>query len=104
MANRLDKTGLAYYHSKIIANVSMNLTNCTSNGGEKALNGGQYVCDLKPIAGHVLQNVTVTMGGVDITDQVFSGYSGGYVTESQVSAMIAEALAEYGDGDTETYG
>ena len=106
MAQYLDKTGLAYYHSKTIATVSKTLTACTASGGAKALMGGEYVCNIKPQQGYAIQSVTVTMGGVDITSSVLElkEASDEYATKGQVSSLIAEALAEFGDGDTETYG
>ena len=103
MAKYLDSTGLAYYHSKIIANVSKTVTNGTASGGIKALKGGEYVSNIKADDGYYISAVTVTMGGVDITSSVFSGTdvdsdSSDYVTEAQVRALIASALAEYGNG------
>lgn len=106
MAEYLNKTGLAYYHSKIIASVSKTVSNGTVSGGTKVLKGGEYVATIKANDGYYISAVTVTMGGLDITSQVFEGSEGSteYCTEAQVNALIADALAEYGDGDVVSYG
>lgn len=104
----LDKTGLETYHAATIASVSKSISNGTASGGTKALMGGEYVSKVTPDDGYYISAITVTIDGTDITSQVFEGVEVGtdssYVTASEVSTMITNALTEYGDGDTVTYG
>ena len=92
------------------ASVSKSISNGTiKSGATKALIGDEYKTDITPAEGYYISAVTVTMGGVDITSQVFDGVNVGdtpetYVTAADVEDMIEAALAEYGDGDVVTYG
>lgn len=109
MAQYLSKEGLAYLYGKLFSSVSISVANgSSSSGATRVLNGGDFRTDITPEDGYYISSVTVTMDGVDITSQVFEGVevgqSTGYVTASEVSAMIDDALAEYGNGDTESYG
>ena len=56
-----------------VYSVSTTLTNVTSNNNDtEVLQGGSFFADLTPANGTAITNVVVTMGGVDITSQVFS--------------------------------
>ena len=53
--------------------VTQTLTNVTSStNATKATAGESFFCELTPAAGYVISTITVTMGGVDITSQVFA--------------------------------
>lgn len=43
----------------------------TTNDDTEVLAGGSFYMDLIPEAGYKINSITVTMGGVDVTDQVF---------------------------------
>ena len=52
--------------------VSTSLSNVTSsNDDTKVIAGNSFYMDLTPASGALIDSVTVTMGGVDVTDQVF---------------------------------
>lgn len=75
--------------------VTAKLTNVTSSSSVTTVaEGGSYTATLTPNDGCTFTGVTVTMGGTDVTDSV---YSGGTVTISQVTGDIvitATAAAE----------
>lgn len=53
--------------------VSMSLNGVTSsNNDTSVLQGNSFFADLTPLAGETIDIIRVTMGGVDITDQVFT--------------------------------
>ena len=57
-----------------VYSVSKSLTRVTvSNSATKVLGGNSYYAELTPDSGYQISSVTVTMGGIDITDSVFSG-------------------------------
>ena len=61
-----------------VYSVTKTLTNVTSsNDDTKVIAGGSFYADLTPTNGYAITNVTVTMGGVDVTDQVFKPGVGG---------------------------
>lgn len=92
--------------------VTKSISNGTiSSGAAKILIGDEYKSDVIPASGYYISAITVTVGGVDVTDQVFHGVNVGdtpsgndHATLDQVNAMITAALAEYGNGDVATYG
>lgn len=52
--------------------VTKTLTNVTTNNNDtEVLAGGSFYMDLTPSSGMVINSITVTMGGVDVTEQVF---------------------------------
>lgn len=52
--------------------VTQSLTNVSSSTNIAEVDpNGTFFCELTPAAGYVISTITVTMGGVDITDQVF---------------------------------
>lgn len=56
------------------ASVSKSISNGTiSSGAVKKLIGDEYKADVTPESGYYISAITVTMDGVDITDQVFEG-------------------------------
>lgn len=57
---------------EVTYNVTQQLTGVSSsNNANKVISGGSLYLTIEPEQGLILQQVTVTMGGVDITDQVF---------------------------------
>ena len=53
--------------------VSASYTNVTtSNDDDEVLQGGSFFADFTPASGTAITNIVVTMGGVDVTSQVFS--------------------------------
>lgn len=63
--------------SQIVYTVSETLTHVTStNQATKVISDGSFHVVLTPDSGYRITSVTVTMGGVDITDQVFSPGTG----------------------------
>lgn len=56
------------------ASVSKSISNGTiSSGATKKLIGDEYKADITPDSGYYISAVTVTVDGVDVTDQVFEG-------------------------------
>lgn len=57
--------------------VTKNLTSVTSSCDDtKVIQGNSFFTELTPASGYVISSITVTMGGVDITDQVFKAGTG----------------------------
>lgn len=57
--------------------ITKTLSNVTTNNDDtKVIAGNSFYADLTPAAGYSLRNITVTMGGVDITSQVFKPGTG----------------------------
>lgn len=57
-----------------VRTITKSLTKVTaSNSASDIINGSSYYCELTPDSGYLISSITVTMGGVDITSQVFSG-------------------------------
>lgn len=77
--------------SQTFYTVSESLTNVSSsNTASKVLSDSQFHCTLTPYSGYLISSVTVTMGGVDITDQVFTGYDGSELPT--VTHTVTESL------------
>lgn len=56
------------------ATISRNITNGESSSqATKALIGGEHKTTITPDAGYYISGITVTMGGEDVTSQVFTG-------------------------------
>lgn len=70
-----DASGVKTEGSLIIPStytVTKTLTNVTtSNNDTEVLSGGSFYMDLTPSSGMVINSIIVTMGGVDVTEQVF---------------------------------
>lgn len=63
--------------SQNIYSISENFAQVTSNNSSSRILGGtSYVSELTPAEGSLIASVTVTMGGIDITDTVFIGDTG----------------------------
>lgn len=61
--------------------ITKTLTNITtSNDDSTVVAGNSFYMDLTPANNYVISTITVTMGGVDITDQVFKAVPGGSTT------------------------
>ena len=81
MAKYLDQSGLSYFYQKLkaefnanFASVSSSISNGTiSSGATKKLIGDEYKTEVTPAEGYYISAITVTMDGIDITDQVFEG-------------------------------
>lgn len=68
---------LATAISSIADSVTENYTNVSSASAKtKVLHGSSFYQKIVPDDGYLISSVTVTMGGVDITSQVFSGDTG----------------------------
>lgn len=68
---------LASAISSIADSVTENYTNVSSASAKtKVLHGSSFYQKIVPDDGYLISSVTVTMGGVDITSQVFSGDTG----------------------------
>lgn len=80
-----------------VYSVTKTLTNVTSsNDGTKVIAGGSFYANLTPTSGYFITNVTVTMGGVDVTDQVFKpGVGGKGITVNGVYSASNDALSGY---------
>lgn len=80
--------------SQTFYTVSESLTQVSSsNTATKALSGSQLHCDLKPSSGYLISSVTVTMGGIDITDQVFVGDTGQHLIPPTPTYSVTESLS-----------
>ena len=77
--------------------VSKTLTNVTSsNDDSKVIAGGSFYADLTPTSGYAITNITVTMGGVDITDQVFKpGLGAKAITANGSYSASADSLGGF---------
>lgn len=73
--------------------VTNNLTGCTnSNAATSVDSGSAYTATISPNSGYVMQSLTVTMGGVDVTSTAVSGNS--ISIASVTGALVITALAE----------
>lgn len=82
--------------------ITNNLTNCTNNNAYTTVAaGGSYVASILPQQGYSISNVTVTMGGTDVTSTV---YSDGVISISVVTGdiVIVAAATETSGGGTST--
>lgn len=69
--------------SQTVYSVSKTLTRVTvSNSAANVIGGNGFYAELTPDSGYQISSVTVTMGGVDITESVFSGGIGEKVITS----------------------
>lgn len=81
MAKYLDQSGLSYFYQKLKAEFNANFASVSSSisngtikcGATRKLIGDEYKTDITPADGYYISAITVTMNGVDITDQVFTG-------------------------------
>lgn len=65
-----------FYEAEFHA-VTQTLTSVTSSADETRIeDGSSFFAELTPASGYVISSITVTMGGVDITDQVFKPGTG----------------------------
>lgn len=70
----------------VMRSVTSNMTNCSnSNSNTDVENGSAYTATISANNGYALDNVTVTMGGVDITS---TAYSNGVVSIASVTGNI----------------
>ena len=88
--------------------ITKNLTNCTSNNtSANVTKGSSYTSTITANSGYTLGNITVTMGGTDMTSTAVSGnkISISSVTGNIVISCIAIANSSSGGGSdlTETY-
>ena len=57
--------------------VSASYSNVTSStNDDEVLQGGSFFADLTPAAGYKITNISVMMGGVDVTSQAFTPGTG----------------------------
>lgn len=80
--------------------VTLNLTGASSSAsGTKIISGGSYFTEITPTtAGHKISSITVTMGGVDITSQVFKpGVGAKAITANGTYSATNDYLSGYSD-------
>lgn len=79
-----------YSVTKSLANVT------TSNDDTKIIAGNSFFADLTPATGYTITSIIVTMGGVDITSQVFTpGVSEKTITANGTYNASADYLSGY---------
>lgn len=75
-----------YSADPVEVSITNNLTSVTnSNEATTAIVGHSYLATLEPDEGKTIGNVTVTMGGTDITS---TSYDAGYITIDEVTGAI----------------
>ena len=98
-AVELPKTGggTATFYDADFKTVTKTLTNITSSADETRVeNGNSFYCELTPTSGYVISSITVTMGGVDITDQVFKAGTGAKtITANGTYSAASDNLSGY---------
>ena len=77
--------------------VTKTLSNVTSNNDDtKVIAGNSFYADLTPTSGYAITSITVTMGGVDVTDQVFQPGTGAKaITANGTYNASADSLSGY---------
>lgn len=77
--------------------ITKTLTNVTTtNDDTKVIAGGSFYADLTSPNGYAITNITVTMGGVDVTEQVFKpGVGGKGITANGVYSASDDSLSGY---------
>lgn len=78
--------------------VTLSLNGASSSAtGTKVVSGGSYFTELTPTtSGHKISSITVTMGGVDITSQVFKpGVGGKAITANGTYNASSDNLSGY---------
>ena len=78
--------------------VTLSLTGASSSAtGTKVVSGGSYFTEITPTTtGHKINSITVTMGGVDITSQVFKpGVGGKAITANGTYNASSDNLSGY---------
>lgn len=79
--------------SQQLHTVTETLTNVSStNESNKILDDAPFYAKLMPQSGYLISSVSVTMGGVDVTDQVFTGYDGSELPT--VTHTVTESLTD----------
>jgi hypothetical protein len=89
-----DETFTSYTITNSLTNVA------TSNGASSTLAGTEYSATLTADDGYILSNVTVTMGGVDVTESV---YSAGIINITSVTADVVITAVAVAEADTTVY-
>ena len=98
------KTGQRVQGSQTLRTISETYSHISStNTATKVLNGSPFYCDLQADVGYTISSVTVTMGGVDITEDVFTPiipgaaiYSVSQSLTNVTSTNVAETIVEGG--------
>ena len=77
--------------------ITKNLTSVTSSADDtKVIAGNSFFTELTPASGYYISSITVTMGGVDITEQVFKAGTGAKtITVNGTYAASADNLSGY---------
>ena len=74
--------------------IKNNLTNVNSdNAAKTTIAGSKYSANIAPVEGYTIRNVTVVMGDVDVTDDV---YSDGVINIPEVTGNVIITAAAYG--------
>lgn len=92
--------------SQVVYTITNNLTNATNSNSAESINeGASYSATIGVGGGYILENVTVTMGGEDITSTAVSGGTIAIASVTGDIVVTATAVAEtidVGDGDLYT--
>ena len=84
-----------------IFSITQNLTNVTStNVAQKVVENGSFYARLVPITEYLITSVTVTMGGVDVTNQVFIGETSDSSINLQTKSVTPTETAMIVEADT----
>ena len=77
--------------------VAKTLTNVTTNNNDtEVLVGGSFYMDLIPTSGYTIESITVTMGGIDVTEQVFkAGVGSKTITQNGIYEAEDDWLEGY---------
>ena len=85
--------------SKEQFDITYDLTHTTSTEDKKTAEyGDRYETILKPEDGYTMENVEITMGGVDITDQVYDPSTGKVTIPEVTGDLVIRAEATNDDG------
>lgn len=89
--------GTSTFYEADFKTVTQTLTSVTSsNDDTRVENGASFFTELTPASGYYISSITVTMGGVDITDQVFKPGTGAKsITANGTYAASADGLSGY---------
>lgn len=89
--------GTATFYEADFKTVTMNLTSIASSANDTRVeNGSSFFTKLTPTSGYVISSITVTMGGVDITDQVFKPGTGAKtITANGTYSAASDNLSGY---------
>ena len=86
-------------YAPLLCSITKQLTNATSNNSLPSVPGGSYyTVRIAAEAGFMLQNVSVVMGGRDVTAEVYSPATGIITVEAVTGDILITATAVEGEG------